>query len=324
MRDAFEGLREATELPILWVSDGPPDGAASAGADACIVRAGEGLSESHARAVELGLDCVIQVANDEELEEVLDGLDPEILPARAGGRGRAGGGRSIYWQEFRRASSRSPRSRRLAARKSSSSSGRGSMRSSSEQETSPSSSATPRRRCSAPAGNCQSISGGARNARPLPTEALAGFAAASTVGPTRAGAAAGWRSPRSSRSRRRSASSGSSTGCPFGNLLNPDEQSIVPRAWTMVHGGGGDPHWFDYPSLLLYVQRAIPGVAGRAVLPDRADRRRRPSLAAVAAALVARTARVRQGDGRSSSPPRPSRRARSTSRIRTWPSPTSR
>ena len=79
VRDAFEGLREATELPILWVSDGPPDGAASAGADACIVRAGEGLSESHARAVELGLDCVIQVANDEELEEVLDGLDPEIF-----------------------------------------------------------------------------------------------------------------------------------------------------------------------------------------------------------------------------------------------------
>jgi 4-amino-4-deoxy-L-arabinose transferase-like glycosyltransferase len=42
-------------------------------------------------------------------------------------------------------------------------------------------------------------------------------------------------------------------GLPFGNLLNPDEQSIVPRAWRMVHGGGGDPHWFDYPSLLMYV-----------------------------------------------------------------------
>lgn len=42
-------------------------------------------------------------------------------------------------------------------------------------------------------------------------------------------------------------------GLPFGNLLNPDEQSIVPRAWKIVHGGGGDPHWFDYPSLLIYV-----------------------------------------------------------------------
>src|SRR5437764_9173331 len=42
-------------------------------------------------------------------------------------------------------------------------------------------------------------------------------------------------------------------GLPFGNLLNPDEQSIVPRAWKLVHSGGGDPHWFDYPTLLMYV-----------------------------------------------------------------------
>jgi 4-amino-4-deoxy-L-arabinose transferase-like glycosyltransferase len=42
-------------------------------------------------------------------------------------------------------------------------------------------------------------------------------------------------------------------GLPFGNLLNPDEQSIVPRAWKLVHGGGGDPRWFDYPTLLMYV-----------------------------------------------------------------------
>ena len=41
-------------------------------------------------------------------------------------------------------------------------------------------------------------------------------------------------------------------GLPF-PLLNPDEASIVPRAWHMVHGGGPDPRWFDYPSLLLYV-----------------------------------------------------------------------
>ena len=41
-------------------------------------------------------------------------------------------------------------------------------------------------------------------------------------------------------------------GLPF-PLLNPDEQNIVPRAWSMVHGGGLDPHWFDYPSLVMYV-----------------------------------------------------------------------
>jgi 4-amino-4-deoxy-L-arabinose transferase-like glycosyltransferase len=43
-------------------------------------------------------------------------------------------------------------------------------------------------------------------------------------------------------------------GLPFGNLLNPDERTLVPRAWQMVHGAGGDPHpFFDYPSLFLYV-----------------------------------------------------------------------
>jgi 4-amino-4-deoxy-L-arabinose transferase-like glycosyltransferase len=36
-------------------------------------------------------------------------------------------------------------------------------------------------------------------------------------------------------------------------LFSPDEQSIVPRAWHMVHGGGLDPRWFDYPTLLMYV-----------------------------------------------------------------------
>ena len=41
-------------------------------------------------------------------------------------------------------------------------------------------------------------------------------------------------------------------GHPFA-LFSPDEQSIVPRAWHMAHGGGLDPHWFDYPTLLMYV-----------------------------------------------------------------------
>src|SRR5919109_1553374 len=40
-------------------------------------------------------------------------------------------------------------------------------------------------------------------------------------------------------------------GLPF-PLLNPDEANIVPRAWRMTHGGGADPDWFDYPSLLIY------------------------------------------------------------------------
>jgi 4-amino-4-deoxy-L-arabinose transferase-like glycosyltransferase len=61
-------------------------------------------------------------------------------------------------------------------------------------------------------------------------------------------------------------------GLPFA-LLNPDEQSIVPRAWRMVHGAGADPHWFDYPTLVMYLLapfqlfHAVPSyVAGRIVV----------------------------------------------------------
>jgi len=39
-------------------------------------------------------------------------------------------------------------------------------------------------------------------------------------------------------------------GLPF-PLLNPDELSIVPRGWALAHGGGLDPGWYDYPSLLF-------------------------------------------------------------------------
>jgi 4-amino-4-deoxy-L-arabinose transferase-like glycosyltransferase len=36
-------------------------------------------------------------------------------------------------------------------------------------------------------------------------------------------------------------------------LLNPDERNVVPRAWSMVHGGGLDPHRFESPSLVMYL-----------------------------------------------------------------------
>jgi 4-amino-4-deoxy-L-arabinose transferase-like glycosyltransferase len=41
-------------------------------------------------------------------------------------------------------------------------------------------------------------------------------------------------------------------GLPF-PFLNPDEESIVPRAWAIGHGERLDPGWYDYPSLLFYV-----------------------------------------------------------------------
>jgi 4-amino-4-deoxy-L-arabinose transferase-like glycosyltransferase len=43
---------------------------------------------------------------------------------------------------------------------------------------------------------------------------------------------------------------GSGSGLPL-PLLNPDETNIVPRAWELVHGGGLDPGWYDYPSLIF-------------------------------------------------------------------------
>ena len=43
-------------------------------------------------------------------------------------------------------------------------------------------------------------------------------------------------------------------GLPYDNLLNPDEHNFVVRAWRMVHGGGADPKFFDYPTLLMYVE----------------------------------------------------------------------
>jgi 4-amino-4-deoxy-L-arabinose transferase-like glycosyltransferase len=51
-------------------------------------------------------------------------------------------------------------------------------------------------------------------------------------------------------------------GLPFGTLLNPDEANIVPRAWRMTHGGGPDPHWFDYPTLVLYLLAPLEWLAG--------------------------------------------------------------
>ena len=41
-------------------------------------------------------------------------------------------------------------------------------------------------------------------------------------------------------------------GLPYGSILNPDEQNVVPRAWRMTHGAGLDPHFFDWPTLVTY------------------------------------------------------------------------
>jgi indole-3-glycerol phosphate synthase len=82
---AIRDLREAIELPVLWRASSPPSEAALAGADAWIVSVADAgdddqwLLRQQAEAIELGLDPVIAVSNEEELELALERLDPEIL-----------------------------------------------------------------------------------------------------------------------------------------------------------------------------------------------------------------------------------------------------
>ena len=57
---------------------------------------------------------------------------------------------------------------------------------------------------------------------------------------------------------------GSRYGLPL-SVLNPDETSIVPRAWRMGHGHL-DPGWYDYPSLLMAVLAPVQAVFGAPAL----------------------------------------------------------
>jgi len=85
VRGDVQGVREATELPILWRAAGPIAEAARAGADAYLVvfqelhEDGDRLELLHDEALTLGLDCVVEVRDEEELELALERLDPEIF-----------------------------------------------------------------------------------------------------------------------------------------------------------------------------------------------------------------------------------------------------
>jgi hypothetical protein len=88
VRGASGAVLGATGLPILWYGDGEPGEAAAAGADALVLvwdDDEERLVELHDAAARLGLDCVIEVRTDDELETVLELLDPEILLLSARG-----------------------------------------------------------------------------------------------------------------------------------------------------------------------------------------------------------------------------------------------
>jgi indole-3-glycerol phosphate synthase len=85
VRSALGGIRDATELPILWCAGGTPEDAVRAGADAVLVIAahhdedGDGLDALADHAAELGLDVVVSVSTEDELERVLEQHDPETF-----------------------------------------------------------------------------------------------------------------------------------------------------------------------------------------------------------------------------------------------------
>jgi indole-3-glycerol phosphate synthase len=77
-------VRGATSLPILWRAAVSLEQASTA-ADAVMLvfdmlDEDDGRLETlHERALELGLDCAVEVRNEEELEQALDRIDPEIF-----------------------------------------------------------------------------------------------------------------------------------------------------------------------------------------------------------------------------------------------------
>jgi len=86
LREANRGVRDATELPILWCGGGSLAEAHAAGADAVLIVArehedaeGVRLGEAADAAVEHGLDWVVSVASEDELVRVLELNDPETF-----------------------------------------------------------------------------------------------------------------------------------------------------------------------------------------------------------------------------------------------------
>ena len=77
-------VRAASTLPILWRADvSLEDAFASADAVMLVFDSLDDddgrLEELHQRALELGLDCAVEVRDEEELERALDRIDPEIF-----------------------------------------------------------------------------------------------------------------------------------------------------------------------------------------------------------------------------------------------------
>jgi indole-3-glycerol phosphate synthase len=86
-------VRNATGLPILWRVDASPAEALTAGADALLLAAAsleddaEHVERRWQESHDIGLECVVEVRDADELELALERLDPEIFllaPQEAG------------------------------------------------------------------------------------------------------------------------------------------------------------------------------------------------------------------------------------------------
>jgi indole-3-glycerol phosphate synthase len=85
LRSNAPDVRDATGLPVLWCGDESVTDALSVSADAyrlaLVAHNGddERLEQLYDEAVDLGLECVVEVRDEDELQVALDRVDPEIL-----------------------------------------------------------------------------------------------------------------------------------------------------------------------------------------------------------------------------------------------------
>lgn len=74
----------AGELPVLFRAGNSPDAALGAGADAWVLPAErtndlDRLGRLYEQVVDAGLDCVVEVVDEEQLAHVLERVDPEVF-----------------------------------------------------------------------------------------------------------------------------------------------------------------------------------------------------------------------------------------------------
>jgi len=73
-------IREASSLPILWRAEvAMSDAVERADAVLLVFHEDDRFEELHREATALGLDCAVEVRNEEDLEQALERIDPEIF-----------------------------------------------------------------------------------------------------------------------------------------------------------------------------------------------------------------------------------------------------